>query len=365
MEASSSIISLLLATLLESLVGLSGTVLIYIAIGSASREKKELRYHQEWPLWLQEFNQQYLHIPIRVIFIDPEYVHVLPQLPFQYIKVENTHCGQLSIVQSFNPHSPSGVQRNIQVHVVPLSIDMDGSQDPFNIIALAQALEDMCATNEKIMVVIDAFSGHNLYAFRSAVDIRTPGRFLLGGEWNRDSGCFRDFSEPGTCPIIASSGPQTFMFLTPKTVDDRDHRIIMSMTPEMEPKPTFAQKSLRMWIERDCDGLRKVLVNELLFLLRMFTKVKRGVEIEDSKDIIQRSLERLGVHKISSISCSEDVHRHMRGLISEIARYYTKDVSKFEVDILITCISTEPDIYKYATIVSDFFKQHFPQYPFE
>jgi hypothetical protein len=366
MEAPPSIILCILAAL-NLLVGGCApeipNVLVYVAIGSASQEKKEAKHHQEWPLWLQEFHNRYPHVPIHIILIDPEYRHMLPQVPFMCEKVETTQCGHLSFV---NPLSPSGIRRNVSVHVVPLSIDMldsqDGSQDHFNIIALAQALADLCATNKKVMVVMDAFSGHNLYAFRSAVGSKSPSRFLLGGEWNRDSGCFRDFTEPGTYPIIVPYNTQTFMFLTPDTLDKQERSVIMSMTPETSPP--FADLSLRLWIEGECKELRRVVVNELLLLLRMYFKMNRGVEVEDSKDNIKRSLERLRVHNIHDISCTDDVHRHMRRLIAEIAQHYAKEVPTDEVNILIARISLEPNPCNYANHVSTFFKQHFPQYPF-
>jgi hypothetical protein len=342
---------------LSLLVG--SNVLVYVAVGSASQEVKEPKHHQEWPLWLREFHDKYPHVAIHVILIDPEYRHMLPQLPFTYERVETTRCGHLSFVN----------QKNVTVHTVPLSIDIldsqNGSQDPFNIIVLAQALADMCAKNNKVMAVMDAFSGHSLHAFSSAVDIRTPNRFLLGGEWTRDSGCFRDFSEPGTCPIIVPDTTQTFMFLTPDTVSEHDRHDIMSMTPGTKPQPPFAQLSLRLWIERDCKEMRRLLVNELLLLLRMYFKVNRGVEVEDSRDNIERSLERLRVHKIHNISCPGDVHRHMRRLISQIAQQYAKEVPTDDIDTLIASISSEPNRCNYANHVSAFFKQHFPQYPFE
>ena len=288
---------------------------------------------------------------------------MLPQLPFMFERVVLTQCGHLSFV---TPLSPSGIRRNVSVHVVPLSIDMldsqDGSQDPFNIIALAQALADLCATNKKVMVVMDAFTGHDLHANGSVVDIRTPDRFVLSGEWNRDSGCSRDFTEPGTGPNIVPYNTQTFMFLTPDTLDKQKRSVIMSMTPKT--RPPFADLSLRLWIERECKELRRVLVNELLLLLRMYFKVNKGVEVEDSNDNIRRSLERLRVHNIHDIYCPNDVHRHMRRLIAEIAQHYAKEVPTDEVDILIAFISSEPNPCNYANHVSAFFNQHFPQYPF-
>jgi hypothetical protein len=341
-------------------------VLVYVAVGSASQVVKEPKHHQEWPLWLREFHERYPHVPIHVILIDPEYIHMLPQLPFMFERVVPTQCGHLSFV---TPLSPSGIKRNVSVHVVPLSIDMldsqDGSRDHFNIIALAQALEDLCATNKKVMAVMDAFSGHNLHAFSSAVDIRTPNRFLLGGEWNRNSGCSRDFSEPGTCPINVPDNTQMFMFITPNTVSKHDRSVIMSMTPGTKPKPSFAQLSLRLWIEGECKELKRVVVNELLLLLRMYFRIEKRVEIQDSRDNIQRSLERLRVHKIHNISCPDDVHRHMRRLISEIARHYAKEIPAYDIDTLIVIISSEPNPCNYANRVSAFFTQHFPQYPFE
>jgi hypothetical protein len=351
-----SIIHCLLA-LLSLLVG--PNVLTYVAIGSASREVKEPKHHQEWPMWLQEFHDKYPHVLIHVILIDPDYIHVLPQLPFTYERVETTQCGHLSVVN----------QRNVSVHTVPLSIDMmnstDGSQDPFNIIALAQALADMCVRNNKLMVVMDAFTGHNLHACSSAVNVSTPDRFLLGGEWNRDSGCYRNFSEPGTCPIILPRDTRKFMFLTPDTLSKHYRRVIMSMMPGTKPQPLFAEESLRLWIERICNELRRIIVNELLLLLRMYFKVNAGVEVQDSKHNIQRSLERLRVHKIHNILCPDDVYGHMRRLISQIAQQYAKEVPAVDIDTLIVIISSEPNPCNYANHVSAFFKQHFPQYPFE
>lgn len=349
------IIYCLLATL-NLLIG--PNVLVYVAIGSASQQKKEAKHHQEWPLWLQEFHDKHPSVLIHVILIDPEYINMPPRLPFVFERVVTTQCGHLAFVTSLSP-------RNISVHTIPLSIDMHESQDPFNIIALAQALADVCAMNENMMVVMDAFSGHNLYAFRSAVSSKSPSRFLLGGEWNRDSGCFRDFSEPGTCPIIVPNDTQTFMFLTPDTLDKQERSVIMSMTPETKPKPSFLQLSLRLWIEGACKELRRVLVNELLLLLRMYFKVNKEIEVSDSEDNIRRSFERLRVHNIHDISCPDDVHRHMRRLIREIAQHYATEVPTDEVDTLIAIISSEPTPFKYADHVSAFFNQHFPQYPFE
>ena len=107
-----------------------------------------------------------------------------------------------------------------------------------------------------------------------------------------------------------------------------------------------------------------MLVNELLLILRMYFKVKKGVEVEDSKDNIKRSLERLRVHKIHDIYCPNDVHRHMRRLIAEIAQHYAKEVPTDEVNILIARITLEQNPFKYAEHVSAFFNQHFTQYPF-
>lgn len=360
-----SIICCLLAVLNLLVAGYAPeipNVLVYIAFGSASWERKEPKHHQEWPLWLQEFHDRYPHVPIHIILIDPEYRHMHPQLPFMFESVVTTQCGHLAFM---TPVSPS----NISVHTVPLSIDMldsqDGSRDHFNVIALAQAFADLCATNKKMMVVMDAFSGHNLYAFRSAVSSKSPSRFLLGGEWNRDSGCFRDFSDPGTCPIIVPANTQEFMFLTPETLDKQERNVIMSMTPETKPEPSFEQLSLRFWIQGECRKMRELIVNELLLLLRMYFKVKKGVEVSDSKDNIRSSCERLMAHKIHNISCTDDVHRHMRRLITNIAHHYAKEVPTDEVDTLIATISMEPIPFKYADHVSAFFKQHFPQYPFE
>jgi hypothetical protein len=291
---------------------------------------------------------------------------MLPQVPFLCERVVPTQCGHLAFM---TPVSPSGIKRNVSVHVVPLYIDMldsqDGSQDPFNIIALAQALANLCAANKKVMVVMDAFSGHDLHAFRSAVNSKSPSRFVLSGEWNRNSGCSRDFSKPGTCPIIVPANTQKFIFLTPDTVDKQERGVIMSMTPGTKPRPSFAQLSLRLWIERDCNELKRMLVNELLLLLRMYFKVNREVEIQEFIDNIKRSLERLRVHKIHNISCPNHVHKHMRMLISEIARHYAKEIPAYDIDTLIAIISSEPNPCNYANHVSAFFTQHFPQYPFE
>jgi hypothetical protein len=355
-----NIIQLLLAWLLRSFINNDQyhQTLVYVAIGSCSPINKPDNENQEWPSWLQEFHRTYPNCPIRVILIDPEYRKMLQQVPFQIVHRAPNQYGHMLTV---NPD-----EGDVQLNVVPLSIDMmnsmDGSQDPFNIIALAQEFADLCTENPQVMVVMDAFTGHNLHEFRGSVDITTPGTFLLGGEYNRDSGCFRDFSMPGTSPIIVPGPGNRLMFLTPDTIDSSMRRTVMSMKPEMNP--TITQKSLRMWIEREYDGLKRLIVHELLLLLRMFTKIDRDIDVIDSIENIKRSIERLKVHDISRPT---DVHRHMRRLISEIARHYAKELSQFEfeVDILITCISTEPDIYKYSVLVSEFFKTHFPKYPFE
>jgi hypothetical protein len=152
------------------------------------------------------------------------------------------------------------------------------------------------------------------------------------------------------------------MFFTPETLSEQERRVIMSMTPETMPPPTFAQLSLIFWIQGECKELRRVLENDLLLLLRMYFKVEKGVEVASSKDNIKRSLERLRVHDIYH---PNDVHRHMRRLIAEIAQHYAKEVPTDEVDILIARITLEPNPCNYANYVSDFFNRHFPKYSFE
>jgi hypothetical protein len=149
------------------------------------------------------------------------------------------------------------------------------------------------------------------------------------------------------------------MFFTPNTVDKQERRRIMSMTPET--RPSFADLSLRLWIERECNELSRVL-SDLLFLLRMYFKVNKGVEVASSKDNIRSSCERL---RVRDISCPTGVHRHMRRLIAEIAQHYAKEVPTDEVDTLIAFISSEPNPCNYANHVSAFVKRHFPQYQFE
>jgi hypothetical protein len=332
--------------------------LVYVAIGSYSHDPKPDNEHQEWPLWLQNFHSENPEYPIRIILVDPEYTKGNPNFPFQLSSIQQTQLGHVL-----------EAKKDIQVMVVPVSIDMDReSQSPFNIVAFAQELSRICAENpDRFMMVMDAFTGHNMYEYRSSVSITTPNTFLLGGEHNRDSGCFRDFSQPGTSPIIVPvpGNVGQYMFLIPENVDDKVRSRIMNLTPSSHPSPTFAELSLRKWIEGMCVWNRRFIVGELTLLLRMFAKIEKNVEIADSLDNIERSLKRCIIHRITAQG-PHDVYNHIKRLTSEVARHYAKNMLEFEVEIdtLIMILTSELDIHKYGEHVNKFFDTHFPRYSF-
>lgn len=332
--------------------------LVYVAIGSHSRDPKPINEHQEWPLWLQNFHSENPEHPIRIILVDPDYTKDNPNFPFELSSIQQTQLGRVL-----------EAKKDVKVMVVPVLIDMDReSQNPFNIVAFAQELSRICAENpDRFMMVMDAFTGHNMYEYRSSVSITTPNTFLLGGEHNRNSGCFRDFSQPGTSPIIVPvhGNVGQYMFLTPENVGNEIRDRIMNLTPSSHPSPTFAELSLRKWIEGMCQWNRKFIVDELTLLLRMFAKIDNDVEIVDSLDNIRRSLERCKIHKITAQG-PHDVYNHIRRLTSEVARHYAKNMRQFEVEIdtIIMIVTSEPDIHKYGEHVNKFFDTHFPRYSF-
>jgi hypothetical protein len=256
----------------------------------------------------------------------------------------------------------------VRVLVVPQSIDMDvDAQSSFNVVSLARVCAEKLG---RFMVVMDAFTGHNPYMYRKLVPNAQSNTFLLGSEETTDSGCFRDFSRPGTGPLIVPDPRKDgrFMFLTPANVDDTIRHRVMHLTtsPSSQPSPTFAQLSLRRWIECECRQLRAIIVGELLLLLRMFEKIARNIEIADSLDNIERSLERCKKHGIEAQG-PKDVYDHMRRLITLIAQKYAKNMLEFEVeiDILVATLASEPEIHNYGVHVNVFFNTHFPQYPFQ
>jgi hypothetical protein len=343
---------------------------VYVAIGSHSPDPKPDNEHQEWPLWLRLFHEENPKVSIRIILIDPAYKKGIPNLPFQLSSIEQTPYGRI-LVASSEP------DKDIQVMVVPHSIDMDRSPvNPFNIIDLATELSHVCVVEPgRFMIVIDAFTGHNIYMYRQDVPIAIPATVLVGGEHNRDSGCFRDFSQPGTCPLIVPNpdNVEMFMFLIPENIDDEIRKRVMSLTPSItpstttssQPQPTFVELSLRKWIEGVCRQLRAIISGELLLLLRMFAKIEKGVETADSIDNIERSLERCKEHRISAQG-PQDVYDHVRRLITLIAQKYAKNTREFktEIDVLVATLASEPDIHKFGVHVNQFFDIHFPRYPF-
>ena len=350
--------------------------LVYVAIGSHSPEPKSVNEHQELPLWLRKFHDKNPWIPIRIVLIDPAYKKGVPNLPFQLSSIQQTPYGRI-LVASSEP------DKDIQVMVVPSSIDMDRDRDrdrdrdgkslnPFDILALAQELSRICADEPKrFMIVIDAFTGHNLYMHRPYVPIAYPATILLGGEHNKDSGCFRDFSQPGTGPLIIPdpNNDGRFMFLTPENVGDEVRYRVMHLTlttsSSSRPQPTFAELSLRRWIEGECRQLRTIISGELLLFLRMFAKIARNIEIADSLDNIGRSLERCKEHRITAQG-PQDIYDHMRRLITLIAQKYAKNTREFEteIDVLVATLASEPDIHKFGIHVNQFFDTYFPRYPF-
>lgn len=340
----------------------SPQTLVYVTIGSHSSSPKPDNELQEWPLWLNQFHAEHPQVPIRIILIDPAYRTGVPNFPFQLSNIQQTNDGSILVASG---ESCS----DIHVMVVPAPIDMDrDSPNLFNIVELARGLSRVCAEDpERYMMVIDAFTGHNLYIWRKDVPTATPSTFLLGSEHNRDSGCFRDFSQPGTGPLIIPDpcNNKRFIFLTPENVDDVCRSRVMSLTPSSQPQPTFTELSLRKWIEGLCEKSRQQIVCELILLLRMFAKIERGVEIADSLDNIECSLERCKVHGITAQG-PQDVYAHIRRLISEVAKHYAKNTREFEVEVdtLIATLASEPDIHKFGVHVNRFFDTHFPKYPF-
>lgn len=337
----------------------SPQTLVYIAIGSCSPNPKPAHEHQEWPLWLQRFRASYPHHPVRIILIDPGYEMYGMHMP------EHMH---FTLIQEGPFGRIYAGEGDVQVLVVPHSIDMDvDAQSPFNVVSLARVCAEKLG---RFMVVIDAFTGHNPHMYRRYVPITTPNTFLLGSEETTDSGCFRDFSQPGTGPLIVPDprNDGRFMFLTPANVDIEVRRRVMHLIPNpatTTSPPTFAELSLRRWIEGECRQWRAIIVGELLLLLRMFEKVARDIEIEDSIDNIERSLERCKEHGIEAQG-PKDVYDHIRRLIALIAQEYAKNMQEFEVEIdtLVATLTTEPDIHKYGVHVNAFFNTHFPQYSF-
>ena len=333
--------------------------LVYVAIGSCSTSPKHPHEHQEWPLWLQQFHTSHPHCPVRIILIDPDYEMHDMRMPehMRFTLIRGGPLGRIYVGEG-----------DVRVLVVPHSIDMDvDTQSPFNVVSLARVCAEKLG---RFMVVIDAFTGHNPYMYRKLVPNAQSNTFLLGSEETTDSGCFRDFSRPGTVPLIVPDprNDGRFMFLTPANVDDTIRHRVMHLTtsPSSQPPPTFAQLSLRMWIEGDCCQLKAIIVGELLLLLRMFKKVDRDIDIADSIDNIERSLERCKDHGIEARG-PQDVYDHIRRLVALIAQKYAKNMREFEVEIdtLVMILTTESDIHKYGDHVNAFFKTHFPQYPFE
>ena len=350
----------------EHTMGKPGQTLVYVAIGSHSPDPKPDNEHQECPLWLRQFHDENPKVPIRITLIDPAYKKGVPNLPFQLSSIEQTPYGRI-LVASGEPGS------DIQVMVVPHSIDMDRSPvNSFNIIDLATELSHVCVVEpDRFMIVIDAFTGHNLYMHRPYVPIAIPATVLVGGEHDRDSGCFRDFSQPGTCPLIIPdpNNDGRFMFLTPENVGDEVRYRVMHLTPTTSPSsrplPTFVELSLRRWIDGECRQLRTIISGELLLFLRMFAKIARNIEIADSLDNIGRSLERCKKHRITAQG-PQDIYDHMRRLITLIAQKYAKNTREFktEIDMLIATLASEPDIHKFGIHVNQFFDTYFPRYPF-
>jgi hypothetical protein len=271
---------------------------------------------------------------------------------------------------------------DVEVLVVPQSIDMNvDAQSPFNVVSLAQQLSHMCAEEPgRFMMVMDAFTGHNPYMYRNLVPNAPPTTFLIGSEETANSGCFRDFSQPGTGPLIVPDprNDGMFMFLTSANVDIAVRRKVMHLIPNpttTTSPPTFAELSLRRWIEGECRQLRAILVGELLLLLRMFAKIDRQIEIADSLDRqieiadslanIVSSLERCKEHGIEAQG-PQDVYDHIRRLVALIAQKYAINMREFEIEIntLIATLQTEQNMYNYGVHVNAFFNAHFPQYPF-
>lgn len=335
----------------------SPQTLVYVAIGSCSSSPKPAHEHehQEWPLWLHKFHTSHPHHPVRIILIDPDYE--MHDIHMHFTLIQEGPFGRVYVGEG-----------DVQVLVVPQSIDMDvDAQSPFNVISLAR----VCAENlSRFMVVIDAFTGHNMYMYRKLVPYAQSNTFLIGSEETTYSGCFRDFSQPGTGPLIVPDprNDGRFMFLTPANVDIAVRHKVMHLNPNpvtTTSLPTFAELSLRRWIEGECRQWRTIIVGELLLLLRMFTKIARNIEIKDSLDNVERSLERCKEHGIEAQG-PQDVYDHIQRLITLIAQKYAKNMREFEVEIdtLIVSLTSEPDIHKYGNHVSEFFKTYFPQYPF-
>ena len=337
----------------------SPQTLVYVAIGSCSPRLKSDNEHQEWPLWLRQFHAQNPHHPVRIILIDPDYemngMHMPEHMRFTLIQ-EGT-LGRI--------YAGKG---DVQVLVVPHSIDMDvDAQSPFNVVALARVCAEKLG---RFMVVMDAFTGHNMYMYRELVPNAPANTFLIGSEETKDSGCFRNFSQPGTGPLIIPDprNDGMFMFLTPANVDIEVRRRVMRLTTNpatTTSPPTFAELSLRRWIEGVCRQSRAIIVGELLLLLRMFEKVARNIEIADSLDNIERSLERckeLGIEAQGP----QDVYDHIQRLVALIAQEYAKNMQEFEVEIdtLVATLASEPDPHNYGGQFNAFFNTHFPQYPF-
>ena len=344
----------------------SPQTLVYVAIGSCSPSLKLAHQHQECPLWLQRFHAQNPHHPVRIVLIDPDYETHATRMPehMRFTLVKQLPFGRVYAGEGEG-------EGDVEVLVVPQSIDMNvDAQSPFNIIALAQQLSRMCAEEPGMfMVVIDAFTGDNPYMYRNLIPNAQSNAFLLGSEETTDSGCFRDFSQPGTGPLIVPDNDGMFMFLTPANVDNTMLEKVMHITPTTSPSstppPTFVQLSLRRWIEGKCRQWRAIIVGELLLLLRMFAKIDRQIEIADSIDNIERSLERCKEHGIEAQG-PQDVYYHMQRLIALIAQKYAKNMQEFEVEIvtLIATLQTEQNMYNYGVHVNAFFNAHFPQYPF-
>jgi hypothetical protein len=295
---------------------------------------------------------------VRIILIDPDYEMHDMRMPghMRFTLVQKGPLGRIYVGEG-----------DVQVLIVPHSIDMDvDTQSSFNVVSLARECAEKLG---RFMVVIDAFTGHNPCMYRRYVPT-APNTFLLGSEETTDSGCFRDFSQPGTGPLIVPDPRKDgrFMFLTPANVNDTIRHEVMHLTtsPSSQPPPTFAQLSLRRWIEGECRQFWAIIVRELLLLLRMFEKVARNIEIPDSLDNIKRSLERCKKHGIEATG-PQDVYDHMRRLITLIAQKYAKNMWEFEVeiDILVATLASEPEIHNYGDHINEFFKTHFPQYPFE
>jgi len=346
--------------------------LVYIAIGSHQPQGIKNNLNQQIPQWLVKFKCEIPSIPILIILIDPEFLHIDKRIkePLLYDGVYADSwvaCDHINDIGS-KWISEHRLEIVTVAEIVNYEYDNSDKINGLNIVALLQEIVPYCDYGK--LVVVASFTGHNLSMVQPLVS--HDEKFMCIDPSNGlNFGCFPDFDRPGTSPVFKIDN-KGIRFKTINDITISERKQIMSASTNVEL--SYEDCSFRLWIEQNYNPLRRLCQNEILLLLRMFDRIDKGNDVEDARANIKLSIDRCLKFDIDSqikdiIRCirnSSNVYELLRCVLNCIALHYGINNHEFdhEINIIISVLESESIKFKLAEHFNRFYTLHFPTLQF-